>query len=47
MYLIQRMDILLDVFQMTSIALILVLNHNHINGLHLFWETLYIASLYK
>ena len=27
---------------MTVIALVSVINHNHINGLHLFWDTLYI-----
>ena len=30
-----------DVFQMTTIALVSVINHYHINGLHLFWDTLY------
>ena len=32
---------LYDVFQMISIALVSVINHYHINGLHLFWDTLY------
>ena len=30
-----------DVFQMTAIVLVSVINHYHINGLHLFWDTLY------
>ena len=29
-----------DMSQMTTIALISVINHYHINGLHLFWDTL-------
>ena len=36
MSLAQRMHFLQDVFQMTGIALVPVLNHYHINGLHLF-----------
>ena len=28
---------------MAAIGLISVINHYHINGLHLFWETLYIT----
>ena len=36
------MHFLQDVFQMTTIALISVINHYHINGLHLFWDILYI-----
>ena len=31
----------LDVFQMTTIVLVSVINHYHINGLLLFWDTLY------
>ena len=42
MSLAQRMHFLQDVFQMTIIALVSVINHNHINGLYLFWYTLYI-----
>ena len=45
----QIMDILQDLFQMTAIALVSVINHYHINGLHLFWDTQYIyiaVSLY-
>ena len=38
------MHFLLDVFQMTAIALVSVINHYHINGLHLFWDTLYICE---
>ena len=29
---------------MTAIALVSVINHYHINGLHLFWDTLYLNS---
>ena len=36
MSLAQRMDFLLDVFQMTAIAIVSVINNYHINGLHLF-----------
>ena len=32
----QRMHFLQDVFQMTTIALVSIINHYHINGLHLF-----------
>ena len=32
-----------DVFQMMAIVLVSVINHYHINGLHLFWDTLYIG----
>ena len=45
MSLAQRMHLLLDVFQMTAIALVSVINHYHINGLHLFWDTLYLKFL--
>ena len=41
MYLTERMNFLQDVFQMTVIALVSVINHYHINGMHLFWDTLY------
>ena len=40
MSLAQRMDFLLDLFKRKVVAL--VINHYHINGLHLFWDTLYI-----
>ena len=36
MSLVQRIYFLLDVFQMTTIALVSILNLYHINGLHLF-----------
>ena len=36
------MHFLQDVFQMTAIALVSVINHDHINELNLFWDTLYI-----
>ena len=40
MYLVQKMHFLQDVFQMTAIALVSVINDYHINVLHLFWDTL-------
>ena len=42
MSLVQRMHFLQDVFQMTAITLVSVINHYHINWLHLFWDTQYI-----
>ena len=30
---------------MTAIALVSVINHNHINGLHLFCDTLYMTII--
>ena len=38
-----------DGFQMTAIALVSVINHYHINGLHLCWDTLYqfVASILR
>ena len=33
-----------DMFQMTAVALVSVINHYHINGLHLFWDTQYIRT---
>ena len=36
MSLFQRTHFLQDVFQMTTIALVSVINHYHINGLHYF-----------
>ena len=39
MSLAQRIYFLPDGFQM--IAIVLVINHYYINGLHLFWDTLY------
>ena len=44
MSLSQMGHFLLDIFQMTSIALVSVINHYHDNGLHLFWDTLYLSS---
>ena len=35
------MHFLQDMFQMSTIAFVSVINHYHINGLHLFWDTLY------
>ena len=34
--------LLQGMFQMTTIVLVSVINHYHINGLHLLWDTLYI-----
>ena len=33
-----------DVFKMTVIAGVLVINHYHMNGLHLFWNALYFEA---
>ena len=41
MSLAQRMHFLKDMFQITAIALVSVINHCHINGLHLFGDTMY------
>ena len=41
MSLVERMYFLQEVFQMTTIALLSVINRYHINGLHLFWDTFY------
>ena len=38
----QRVHFLQDMFEMATIAFVSVINHYHINGLHLFWDTLYI-----
>ena len=40
MSLTQKMHFLLDVFQMTTIVLVSVINPYHINGLQVFWDTL-------
>ena len=37
----KRIHFLQYMFQMTAIAFVLVINYYHINGLHLFWKTLY------
>ena len=42
----QRMHFLQNVFQMTAIALVSVINHYHINELHLFWDTLYAYAMF-
>ena len=34
-----------DVYQINSIELVSGISHYHINGLHLFWDTLYISTL--
>ena len=46
MSLAQRMYFLQDVFQMTAVVLVSVINHYHFKGLHLFWDTLYIYKRY-
>ena len=38
----QRIHFLWNMFQMTTIGIVSVINRYHINGLHLFWDTLYI-----
>ena len=35
-----------DVFQMTAIASVSVINYYQIKGLHLFWDTLYITFIF-
>ena len=44
MFLSQRIHFLEDMFQMIAIALVSVINHYYIHGLHLFWDTLYIGT---
>ena len=44
MSLTQRMHFLQDMFQMTTIVLVLEINHYHINEQHLFGDTLDIIS---
>ena len=39
----QRMLFFQDVFQMAIIALVLIISNYHINGLHLFWDTLHVC----
>ena len=41
MSLAQRVHFLQYVFQMSAISLVSVINHYHIDGLHLFWNTQY------
>ena len=36
----EKMHFLQDLFQMTTIELVCVINFYHINGLHLFWDIL-------
>ena len=45
MSLAQRMYFLQNMFQMTGIVLVTEISHYHINGLHLFWDTVYILAL--
>ena len=42
MSLAQRVHFLQNMFQMTALTFVSVINKYHINGLHLFWDTLYI-----
>ena len=44
MSLAQKMHFLQDVFQITAIALVSVINYYPIKGLHLFWDTGYLGS---
>ena len=37
-------EYLQDVFEMAAIECISVINHFHINGLHLFWDSLYLEK---
>ena len=46
MSLAQRMHFLQNVFQMTTITIVSVINHNHINELQLFWDTMYNTKMY-
>ena len=41
MFQAQRMHFLLDMFLMAAILVFFEINRYHINGLHLFWDTLY------
>ena len=41
MSLIQTMHFLQYVFHITAIALVSIMNHYHINGLHQFWDIIY------
>ena len=47
MSLAQRMHFLQEVFQIITKAFVSVINHYHINGLHLFWDILYFWSKLK
>ena len=38
------MRFLLDVFQMIAFAFVSVINHYHINGLHVFYDTLFLTN---
>ena len=44
MSLAQRMHFLQDVFQMATIAQVSIINQYHIDGLRLFWDTLYLKN---
>ena len=45
MFLAQRMHFWLDVFQITAVVVVSVINHYHINRLHLFCDTLYLKII--
>ena len=45
MSLAERMHFLQVLLQMTTFALVSVINHYHINGLHLFWDTMYNKNM--
>ena len=44
MSLSKRMHFLLNVSEMISFTVVSVINHYHIDGLYLFWDTLYIEK---
>ena len=45
MSLTQRIHFLLDIFQMSTIVFVSVINHYYINGLHLLWDTYIIPRI--
>ena len=47
MSLAQRMHFLQDVFQMPTFVIVSVINPDHINGLHLSWDSLYLMIICK
>ena len=47
MSLAQRMHFLQDVFEMTTIALVSGINHNYINGLHLYMHVFTNSSTWE
>ena len=47
MPLAQSMHSLRNVFQMTPKSIVLEINRYHINGLHLFWDALYLYLILR